>query len=78
MEYGCPRGVGPGRRCPGRRGAGYHYCPGRDQAVGWFGQQGLAIVDEGFRRETGGATVTSCCASARPRHDHHQAPGTAA
>jgi SAM-dependent methyltransferase len=32
---------------------GYHYCPGRDQAVGWFGQQGLAIADEGFRRENG-------------------------
>jgi hypothetical protein len=32
---------------------GYHYCPGRDQAVDWFGQQGLAIVDEGFRRENG-------------------------
>jgi hypothetical protein len=29
---------------------GYHYFPGRDQAAGWFGQQGLAIVDEGFRR----------------------------
>ncbi len=32
---------------------GYHYFPGRDQAVGWFGQQGLAIVDEGFRRGNG-------------------------
>ena len=32
---------------------GYHYCPGRDQAVEWFGQQGLAIADEGFRREDG-------------------------
>ncbi len=32
---------------------GYHYCPGRDQAVDWFWQQGLAIVDEGFRRENG-------------------------
>jgi hypothetical protein len=29
---------------------GYHYFPGRDQAVGWFGQQGLAIATEGFRR----------------------------
>ena len=29
---------------------GYHYFPGRDQAAGWLGQQGLAIVDEGFRR----------------------------
>jgi cyclopropane fatty-acyl-phospholipid synthase-like methyltransferase len=32
---------------------GYHYCPGRDQAVDWFGQQGLAIADEGFRWENG-------------------------
>jgi 2-polyprenyl-3-methyl-5-hydroxy-6-metoxy-1,4-benzoquinol methylase len=32
---------------------GYHYFPGRDQAAGWFGQQGLAIVDEGFRRGNG-------------------------
>ena len=32
---------------------GYHYCPGRDQAVDWFWQQGLAIVNEGFRRGNG-------------------------
>jgi hypothetical protein len=32
---------------------GYHYCPGRDQAVGWFGQQRLVIAGEGFRRENG-------------------------
>jgi SAM-dependent methyltransferase len=32
---------------------GYHYCPGRDQAVDWFGQQGLAIADEDFGREDG-------------------------
>ena len=32
---------------------GYHYCPGRDQAVDWFGQQGLAILDEGFQRGNG-------------------------
>jgi cyclopropane fatty-acyl-phospholipid synthase-like methyltransferase len=32
---------------------GYHYCPGRDQAVDWFGQQGLAMAGEGFRRENG-------------------------
>ena len=32
---------------------GYHYFPGRDQAVDWFGRQGLAIVKEGFRRENG-------------------------
>jgi cyclopropane fatty-acyl-phospholipid synthase-like methyltransferase len=46
---------------------GYHYCPGRDRAVGWFGQQGLAIIDEGFRRGTGGVTAISCCAPARLR-----------
>jgi SAM-dependent methyltransferase len=51
FESLCARGV------PAVRGElaeedtpGYHYFPGRDQAVGWFGQQGLAIVDEGFRR----------------------------
>lgn len=33
--------------------AGYHYYPGRDQAVDWFGQQGLAVVEEGSRRENG-------------------------
>jgi ubiquinone/menaquinone biosynthesis C-methylase UbiE len=33
--------------------AGYHYYPGRDQAVGWFGRERLAIVDEGFRRDNG-------------------------
>ena len=33
--------------------AGYHYYPGRDQAVEWFGREGLAIADEGFRREDG-------------------------
>jgi SAM-dependent methyltransferase len=32
---------------------GYHYFPGRDQAVDWFGKRGLAIADEGFRRENG-------------------------
>jgi 2-polyprenyl-3-methyl-5-hydroxy-6-metoxy-1,4-benzoquinol methylase len=32
---------------------GYHYFPGRDQAVDWFWQQGLAIVEEGFRRGNG-------------------------
>jgi hypothetical protein len=32
---------------------GYHYYPGRDQAAGWFRQQNLAIVDEGYRRENG-------------------------
>jgi SAM-dependent methyltransferase len=32
---------------------GYHYCPGREQVVYWFRQRGLAIDDEGFRRENG-------------------------
>ena len=31
--------------------AGYHYYPGREQAVGWFAQEGLATVDESFRRD---------------------------
>ncbi len=33
--------------------AGYHYYPGRDQAVEWIQHEGLAIADEGFRRENG-------------------------
>jgi SAM-dependent methyltransferase len=33
--------------------AGYHYYPGREQAVEWFGREGLAIVDEGFGQENG-------------------------
>jgi SAM-dependent methyltransferase len=33
--------------------AGYHYYPGHQQAVEWFGREGLAIVDEGFRRDDG-------------------------
>jgi SAM-dependent methyltransferase len=33
--------------------AGYHYYPGREQVVGWFGQEGLTIIGEGFRREDG-------------------------
>jgi len=32
---------------------GYHYCPGRKKAANWFGQQGLAIAGESFRRENG-------------------------
>ena len=33
--------------------AGYHYYPGREQAVEWFEREGLAILDEDFRREDG-------------------------
>ena len=33
--------------------AGYHYYPGRERAVDWFSQQGLAIVEEGFKQEDG-------------------------
>ncbi|HEY7430712.1 MAG TPA: methyltransferase domain-containing protein [Streptosporangiaceae bacterium] len=33
--------------------AGYHYYPGRDQVVAWFGQQALTIVDEAFTPEGG-------------------------
>ncbi len=33
--------------------AGYHYYPGRELVVRWFGRERLAILDEGFRREVG-------------------------
>jgi 2-polyprenyl-3-methyl-5-hydroxy-6-metoxy-1,4-benzoquinol methylase len=33
--------------------AGYHYYPGREQAVAWLTGEGLTIGDEGFRRENG-------------------------
>jgi SAM-dependent methyltransferase len=33
--------------------AGYHYYPGREQVTGWFRHEGLAILDEGFKRENG-------------------------
>ena len=33
--------------------AGYHYYPGREQAVERFEREGLAILDEGFRQEDG-------------------------
>jgi ubiquinone/menaquinone biosynthesis C-methylase UbiE len=33
--------------------AGYHYYPGREQAVEWLEREGLTIVDEGFRRDDG-------------------------
>jgi ubiquinone/menaquinone biosynthesis C-methylase UbiE len=33
--------------------AGYHYYPGREQVMEWFGREGLAITDEGFRQEDG-------------------------
>jgi SAM-dependent methyltransferase len=33
--------------------AGYHYCPGRDRALGWFTAAGLQIIDEGFTQEDG-------------------------
>ena len=33
--------------------AGYHYYPGRDQAIEWFAREGLAILDEDFRWEDG-------------------------
>lgn len=35
--------------------AGYHYYPGREQVMEWFGQEDLAIADEGFRQEDGWA-----------------------
>jgi hypothetical protein len=33
--------------------AGYHYYPGREQVVHWFGGEGLTIIDEGFKWEDG-------------------------
>jgi SAM-dependent methyltransferase len=33
--------------------AGYHYYPGRDRAAGWLRQEGLAIIDEGYKQEKG-------------------------
>ncbi|HLJ98388.1 MAG TPA: methyltransferase domain-containing protein [Streptosporangiaceae bacterium] len=33
--------------------AGYHYYPGREQAVGWFEREGLALRDETFGQEDG-------------------------
>jgi len=33
--------------------AGYHYYPGREQAVGWYERAGLTILDEAFRQEDG-------------------------
>lgn len=35
--------------------AGYHYYPGREQVMEWFGQEDLAIADEGFQQEDGWA-----------------------
>jgi hypothetical protein len=43
----------PGEIVEGGDVAGYHYYPGREQAVEWFEREGLAIADEGFRRENG-------------------------
>ena len=43
----------PGEIVDGEEVAGYHYYPGQQQAVEWFGQEGLVIADEGFRRENG-------------------------
>jgi SAM-dependent methyltransferase len=48
------------RGLPGVRGeivegdvAGYHYYPGRDQAVAWLTREGLTILDEDFRQHEG-------------------------
>jgi ubiquinone/menaquinone biosynthesis C-methylase UbiE len=35
--------------------AGYHYYPGRDRVIGWFAEDGLIVVDEGFKQENGWA-----------------------
>ena len=54
LESLCARGL------PAVRGelvegdvAGYHYYPGREQAVAWITRGGLTIVDEAFRRGNG-------------------------
>ena len=56
---------------------GYHYHPGRDQAVDWFGRRGWRSSMRASGGETGGAITTSCCARARPRQhrDTVRAPG---
>ena len=33
--------------------AGYHYYPGRRQALDWFAAEGLAVVEDGFQPATG-------------------------
>jgi ubiquinone/menaquinone biosynthesis C-methylase UbiE len=33
--------------------AGYHYYPGREHVVQWFGREGLGVIDEGFKQEDG-------------------------
>lgn len=33
--------------------AGYHYYPGREQAVAWLTREGLSILDEDFRQHDG-------------------------
>jgi SAM-dependent methyltransferase len=35
--------------------AGYHYYPGRDRVTGWFADEGLIVVDEGYKQENGWA-----------------------
>jgi ubiquinone/menaquinone biosynthesis C-methylase UbiE len=43
----------PGEIVEGQEVAGYHYYPGRDQVLEWFGREGLTVADEGFRPEDG-------------------------
>jgi ubiquinone/menaquinone biosynthesis C-methylase UbiE len=33
--------------------AGYHYYPGRERVTGWFADEGLVVVDEGYKQEDG-------------------------
>ena len=60
---------------------GYHYYPDRDQVAGWFRRQGLAIADEGFRRENGWGNrhFLLRTSQALPAHDtrthEHAGPG---
>jgi cyclopropane fatty-acyl-phospholipid synthase-like methyltransferase len=54
FESLCARGLPavPGELVEGDV-AGYHYYPGREQAVAWITHEGLTVVDEAFRRENG-------------------------
>lgn len=33
--------------------AGYHYYPGRGRVIGWLADEGLIVVDEGYKQENG-------------------------
>jgi 2-polyprenyl-3-methyl-5-hydroxy-6-metoxy-1,4-benzoquinol methylase len=43
----------PGEIADQKESGGYHYYPGREQAVEWLAHEGPGIADEGFRQEDG-------------------------